>query len=596
MNAEEFFIAKAHASQAARERALQYSQIDLPVLIVGPQGSGRHRLAELIHRQSTRRDAPFLGLECDMATEERWPPRLFGEISGAFARAGLFEGAAKGTLVFENIDMAPRGLHRALCRVLEHGRFAPIGGEENPIALCCRVLATATSVNLSHVEDGRCPLVSQFPRLVEIPGLAQRPEDISVLIEHFLAKWNAAYSRNLLLPDKDVLDLLGRLPWTGQVQQLETAVRDTVCASGDKHFRMDLLPFWLLTEIADLTRIAASPAPTDRVPSAQEITVDFEEQSLVLPRQDLVSLIQELTLNSLKSGLPLPGAAIWCGRKDFDDPLVREVMAGTVKGCRDYLWRYAAEQVKAGAKPILSDVIRRPHPQADDWGEHIRSFLEQLYQEIKETPDDPEAGVVLAPEMAVEPPRRRGASREEVMSEYNRVVAALRHRGKPIPGRDAMIPILESQLNKNVSAGYVTEARQALGHDKKRGIGGKPTGIEIVLEKEAADRQRECMTGGVQAIDVQIDRQITFDRYQKLDESQHQYEAEKMHVSLDDCKDHESRSWRLADAFVIWDDIKSKTEEELAEEMDVDARKHKKKALQERRFQELWKAYLAPNQ
>jgi len=594
MNTEEFFIATAEASRAVRDRAVQYAQIDLPVVIVGPQGSGRRRLAELIHRESARRDGPFVVLECDMATEERWAGRLFGEVSGAFSRPGLFERAGKGTLVFGDVDVAPRGLHPALCHVLGQGRFTPVGGEENPLALSCRVLATATSMSLSRADDGPSPLVSLFPRLVEVPGLAERPEDIPALIEYFLAKWNAKHTKRLSSPGQDLMDLLCRLPWTGHVQQLDTVVRDTVIASTDEQFRVDLLPHWLLTELAHLTKIAGSPVDADRVPSGQAAG-EFEEQGMALARQGLVSVVQELTLNSLKSGLPLPGAAIWCGRKDFDDPLVRDVMAGTIKGCRYYLWRYAAEQVRAGAKPILSDVVHRPHPGADDWGEYIRSCLEQLYQEIKESPDDAEAGVILASEMTVEPPRRKGASREEVVSAYRRVVAALRRRGEPIPGRDAMIPVLESQLNKNVSAGYVTEARQALGHDKKRGLRGKPTGLDIVFEEKAVAHERERMRGedAQAALDAQIDQAATLDRYRKLDESQQQYEAGRMHISLDDCQDHESKSQRLAEAFVIWDDIKSKTEEELAEEMGVDARKHKKKTLQERRFQQLWRVHLA---
>jgi two-component system, NtrC family, response regulator AtoC len=201
------------------------------VRITGETGTGKELIARALHSESAWADQPFVAINCGALPENLLEAELFGHVKGAFtgaeqSRPGLFEQADGGTLFLDEIGDMPPSLQVKLLRVLETGEFRRVGGQ-GEVKVDVRLIA-ATHVS---IEDGvangdfREDLYYRLNVLtVELPPLRQRPEDVALLAEHFLA----LYAERLGLPaPKFTRAALRRLqgePWPGNVRQLEKCV------------------------------------------------------------------------------------------------------------------------------------------------------------------------------------------------------------------------------------------------------------------------------------------------------------------------------------------------------------------------------------
>lgn len=215
-------------ADAATERVLalacQVARADVPVLITGPNGAGKERIAEVIQANSAVKDGPFVTLNCGALPSELVEAELFGAEAGAYtgaskAREGKFEAADGGTLFLDEIGNLPLAGQVKLLRVLETGRFERLGSnKERQVKV--RVIS-ATNADVAAMIRAGTFREDLYYRLnlieLKLPPLAERPGDILPLAEHFLGAEKQ-------LGEAACAALL-RHPWPGNVRELKNTIQ-----------------------------------------------------------------------------------------------------------------------------------------------------------------------------------------------------------------------------------------------------------------------------------------------------------------------------------------------------------------------------------
>jgi len=262
---EQEIIGQAPAMQEVFRAIGRLANSNVSVLIRGASGSGKELVARALHRHSPRSKGTFVALNMAAIPRELVESELFGHEKGAFTganarRIGRFEQANGGTLFLDEIGDMPQDTQTRLLRVLADGEFYRVGGHA-PIKVNVRIIA-ATHQNLEErVRDGSFR-EDLFHRLnvisVHVPTLAERKTDIPLLARYFLDRAAEELGGEPKVFRQDTLDYLSKLPWPGNVRQLENTCRWlTVMASG-REIHVEDLPTELRSE-----RGAATAAPND---------------------------------------------------------------------------------------------------------------------------------------------------------------------------------------------------------------------------------------------------------------------------------------------------------------------------------------------
>ncbi|MGN6513197.1 MAG: sigma-54-dependent transcriptional regulator [Lysobacteraceae bacterium] len=228
------------ASERVLSLACQVARADLPVLVTGPNGAGKERIAEILHANSAVRDGPFVAVNCGALPGELIEAELFGAEAGAYtgaskAREGKFEAADGGTLFLDEIGTLPLAGQVKLLRVLETGRFQRLGSNRER-AVKVRVVS-ATNADLPALIAAGQFREDLYYRLnaieLALPPLAQRPDDILPLARHFLPAGKRL--------GEDAERALQRHPWPGNVRELRNVMqRAALLARGDTIEAADL--------------------------------------------------------------------------------------------------------------------------------------------------------------------------------------------------------------------------------------------------------------------------------------------------------------------------------------------------------------------
>lgn len=243
-------IGNAPAMQEVFRAIGRLAQSNITVLINGESGTGKELVARALHRHSPRNQKPFIALNMAAIPKELMESELFGHEKGAFTgatarREGRFEQADGGTLFLDEIGDMPAETQTRLLRVLADGEFFRVGGM-TPVKADVRIIA-ATHQNLEAlVSEGKFR-EDLFHRLnvirIHIPKLSERREDIPQLMAFFLRKAAAELEVEVKALAKDTEQFLSKLPWPGNVRQLENTCRWlTVMAAGREIHLTDLPP------------------------------------------------------------------------------------------------------------------------------------------------------------------------------------------------------------------------------------------------------------------------------------------------------------------------------------------------------------------
>jgi two-component system response regulator HydG len=242
-------IARSAAMRTFVELALRVAKVDATILITGESGSGKERVARLLHEESMRASGPFVAINCGAITETLLESELFGHARGAFTgathdRAGLFESAHGGTLFLDEVGEIPPGMQVKLLRALQEREIRRVG-ENRSRGFNVRVVA-ATNRDLLHSVEGGGFRQDLYYRLkvieLHIPALRERREDILPLARVLLAASALRMQRKLIGLAPSVADQLLRYDWPGNVRELENAMERAAALARGNRVELEDLP------------------------------------------------------------------------------------------------------------------------------------------------------------------------------------------------------------------------------------------------------------------------------------------------------------------------------------------------------------------
>ena len=231
-------VAKSGVMQSVFETLRSVADLDTTVLIHGETGVGKELLARSVHFSGARRDRPFVAVNCAAIPAELFESELFGSRKGAFTgatehRRGQFQMAHGGTLLLDEIGEMPLHLQSKLLRAIEERKVTSVGADR-PVDIDVRFIATTNKDLQAEVERGafRRDLFYRLSVMpVRVPALRERPEDIPLLVRHFLEEAGRRLKRSVRGIVPESLQALVRYPWPGNVRELENVIERAVIVS-----------------------------------------------------------------------------------------------------------------------------------------------------------------------------------------------------------------------------------------------------------------------------------------------------------------------------------------------------------------------------
>ena len=280
---------QAPATRDFHHQMASVAATDLPVLVCGETGAGKEMIARGLHLSSSRRDGPFVAINCAALPVDLLEAELFGigkgVATGVDARIGKFREAAGGTLFLDEIGEMPDSLQAKLLRALQEHEISPVGGK--PVTTDFRLLA-ATNANISQLID-----VGRFRRdlffrlagsVLEMPPLRERREDIPVLIEHLLRSVSHQSGKAIRGITVAAQAMLVRYDWPGNIRELEHEVRRLahLCAPGQavaansiaEHIRREVDAAPSAEPMPDRTSTPVATLPTLDLAALERLAID----------------------------------------------------------------------------------------------------------------------------------------------------------------------------------------------------------------------------------------------------------------------------------------------------------------------------------
>jgi DNA-binding NtrC family response regulator len=231
-------IGQSSAISYVFSRIEQVAPQDATVLLLGETGTGKGVVARAIHSRSARKGRTMVTVNCTAMPANLIESELFGREKGAFTGAdarqmGRFELADGGTIFLDEIGEMPLELQSKLLRVIQDGEFERLGSPRT-IKVNVRIIAASNRNLEEEIKNGRFRedlfyRLNVFP--ITIPPLRQRKEDISLLVNHFVAKFNKKTGKKIETVPKETLDALQEYHWPGNVRELESVIERAVITS-----------------------------------------------------------------------------------------------------------------------------------------------------------------------------------------------------------------------------------------------------------------------------------------------------------------------------------------------------------------------------
>jgi transcriptional regulator with GAF, ATPase, and Fis domain len=260
------FVGRSAAAQRVIAFVHRVGPSDATVLLGGESGSGKEMVARAIHRASRRAKGPCVAVNCAALTDSLIESELFGHEKGAFTgatdkKAGRFEMADRGTLFLDEVGELPLGLQTKFLRVLEERRFERVGGQR-ALDVDVRVVA-ATNRDLAEMVRRGTFREDLYYRLsvihIEVPPLRDRPDDVPLLAEFFLARFRSQAARRISGFAPDAIAAMTRYAWPGNVRELRNAVERAVVLGDREQIIAPDLPPQVLAAAAAPPRARPSP-------------------------------------------------------------------------------------------------------------------------------------------------------------------------------------------------------------------------------------------------------------------------------------------------------------------------------------------------
>ena len=242
-------IGRSRPMQQVFERLVAASKIDSTVLITGESGTGKELVARAIHYHGTRAKNPFIPVNCGALPRELIESELFGHKKGSFTGAtsdaeGLFKASTGGTIFLDEIAEMSKDTQVKLLRALQEKKIRPVGGTEE-FAIDIRLIAASNQDMETALKDGslRDDLYYRLSVItIHLPPLRERREDIPILVQHFINKFNQNFDRTITSIDSDALEVMTNYSWPGNVRELENVIEGIFALTQSKTIHLADLP------------------------------------------------------------------------------------------------------------------------------------------------------------------------------------------------------------------------------------------------------------------------------------------------------------------------------------------------------------------
>jgi two-component system response regulator GlrR len=254
-------MTRSSAMEDLLAQARRVAASDASVCIFGQSGTGKELLARAIHKAGSRREAPFVAVNCGAIPEGLLESELFGHKKGSFTgavadRRGLFQAATGGTLFLDEVGDMPLSLQVKLLRALEERKIRPVGSHESH-DIDVRVISATHRKLEERIASGefredlyyRLNVVKLY-----IPSLAERREDIPLIANHALTRLAERYRRGRLQFSPEAMEVLVSAPWPGNVRQLLNVVEQAVALAAT-----EVIPESLVRQALDVADTALTP-------------------------------------------------------------------------------------------------------------------------------------------------------------------------------------------------------------------------------------------------------------------------------------------------------------------------------------------------
>lgn len=247
---ENMIIGKSPAMQNVFHLIKKVANSTSNILITGKSGTGKELVARAIHQASPRANAPFIPINCGAIPENLFESELFGFKKGSFTGAtmdkdGVFRAANGGTLFLDEVGEIPIHIQVKLLRAIESKEIKPLGSNYS-VKVDVRVLSATNKDLQKEIEEGnfREDLYYRLNIIeIHLPSLSERREDIPLLVEHFIRKYNKELKRKVRGVDNETMKVLMNYQWKGEVRELENMIeRAVLLCEGDYITLKDLPP------------------------------------------------------------------------------------------------------------------------------------------------------------------------------------------------------------------------------------------------------------------------------------------------------------------------------------------------------------------
>ena len=256
----EAIIGASNALQTLLERVKKVAVRDTAVLITGESGTGKELIAQAIHYNSSRREQPFIAINCGAIPDSVLESELFGHCKGAFTGAssdkeGLLKAADGGTLFLDEIGNLPLNVQQTLLRFLQEQEFRRVG-ETRPTRVDVRLISATNSDLARNVEEGSFR-EDFFYRLnvinLHLPPLRQRRTDIPLLAAHFIAEQNAKFETAIRGLSAEAQQAAEEYSWPGNIRQLKNVIEACMTMENGEQISLETLAQFIETDASAIS-------------------------------------------------------------------------------------------------------------------------------------------------------------------------------------------------------------------------------------------------------------------------------------------------------------------------------------------------------
>ncbi len=301
-------VGKSKAMKEVLDMVKRVSPSESTVLITGESGTGKEMLAREVHKYSFRHDGPFVVVDCGALVETLFESELFGHTKGSFTGAfetkhGRFEVAHGGTIFLDEISNISLNIQAKLLRVIQEKEVTRVGSTKS-IKIDVRIIA-ATHENLAEAVEAGKFREDLFYRLsvvpIHLPPLRERKEDIPLLVDHFLRKYNKRSKKDIKGIDQKAIKPLEEYHWPGNIRELENTIeRAVVLVRNDQIGLEDLIYHGIGSRLSFLEPVGGKYKSLDGVEKEYIKAVFYSQHGNKSQTAKLLGIDRKTLLSKLK--------------------------------------------------------------------------------------------------------------------------------------------------------------------------------------------------------------------------------------------------------------------------------------------------------